>query len=298
MENYLNSTGKWLITVDLDGTFLKTPSAKHNAHEANVDYHEKNLEVVNKLIAQGHKVAIVTGRPWKDAKEVYYSMGLESIIANYNGSHVHFPGHEDEFSTLTYSINKEILHNVLTTPVLADCTKAIVMETLNTTYSTDIETDLSKRITHERETAVKEWKVGEKYEGSPLSSLVEIDLEKVNDPNDILQVLKRKYGAALFFRFWDNTNSDNPWLMLEINQKTSNKGTAMRHIAEFYNIPLSRTISFGDGLNDREMLIDAAVGVAMKNARGTVKTYADDTTNDTNDEAGVGRYLEEFFNLV
>ncbi len=85
--------------------------------------------------------------------------------------------------------------------------------------------------------------------------------------------------------------------MLEINQKTSNKGTAMKHIAEYYNIPLSRTIAFGDGMNDKEMLIDAAVGVAMKNASGTVKSYADDTTNLTNDEAGVGDYLEQFFNL-
>ncbi len=297
MENYLKSTGSWLITIDLDGTFLKTPSEKHNAHEANVDYHEKNLEVVKKLIEQGHKVAIVTGRPWKDSKEVYESMGLESIIANYNGSHIHFPGHEDEFATLTYSINKEILDKVLKQPVLANATKAVVMETLNTTYSTNIDTDLSKRITHERETKVKEWQVGEPYEGAPLSALVEIDLDKIEDHNDIIQVLKRKFGAAFFFRFWDNSHGEKPWLMLEINQKTSNKGSAMKHIAEFYNIPLSRTMSFGDGLNDREMLIDAAVGVAMKNARGTVKTYADDTTNLTNDEAGVGDYLEEFFNL-
>lgn len=295
-NNFKSSRGKWLITVDLDGTFLKEPTT--SAHEHNVDYHPKNLEVVNKLIELGHKVAIVTGRPWKDAKAVYESMGLRSIIANYNGSHIHFPGHEDEFSTLTYSINKEILNSVLTDNVLEGVMSSILIETLDKTYSTDLNNDLTAKITHHREgIIVKEWSIGEKLEGNPLSTLVNIDLSKTDDPYKILQVLNRKYGNALFFRFWDYRHDERPWLMLEINQKTSNKGTAMKHIAEYYNIPLSRTISFGDGLNDREMLIEASVGVAMKNAKGTVKTYANDTTDYTNSEAGVGRYLEEFFDL-
>ncbi len=296
-DNYkIKSTGRWLITVDLDGTFLQSPT-KTGKHEANTNYHPKNLEVVNKLVAQGHKVAIVTGRPWKDAKEVYESMGLRSIIANYNGSHIHFPNHDDEFSTLTYSINKEILNKVINEELLKEATKSILIETMETTYSTDITTDLAVKITSDRDMKVEEWKVGNPIIGNPLSSLIEIDLEKIDDPARILQVLNRKFGSALFFRFWDYSHEPNPWLMLEINQKTSNKGSAMRHIAEFYNIPLTRTISFGDGLNDREMLLEAAVGVAMKNAKGAVKLFADDTTDFTNDEAGVGRYLEEFFDL-
>lgn len=296
MENSFKSNGNWLITVDLDGTFLN-PIGKTSAHEANTDYNPKNLEVVNKLIDLGHKVAIVTGRPWKDSKEVYHSMGLKSIIANYNGSHIHFPGNDDEFAPLTYSINKEILNKVLNNEVLKNATKSVVIETLDVTYSTDLTTDLTAKITNDRDAKVKEWKVGEPIEGIPLSTLVDINVEACADPNSILSELKRKFGNALFFRFWDNRADEKPWIMMEINQKTSNKGTAMKHIAEFYNIPLSRTISFGDGLNDKEMLIDAAVGVAMKNAKGTVKTYADDTTDFTNGEAGVGRYLEEFFEL-
>ncbi len=294
MENNYKSNGKWLITVDLDGTFLKSPQTSVGVY---VDYHEKNLEVVHKLVEQGHKVAIVTGRPWKDSKDVYYSLGLKSIMANYNGSHIHFPDNEDEFSTLTYSINKEILHGVVSDPVLDGVVTSILIETMNTTYSTDSTTDLAAAITADRDINIKEWSVGEKIEGTPLSALVGIDLAKIEDPSTILQVLNRKYGASLFFRFWDYRDAEKPWIMLEINQKTSNKGTAMKQIAEFYNIPLSRTISFGDGLNDREMLQMASVGVAMKNAKGTVKTYANDTTDFTNSEGGVGLYLEEFFNL-
>lgn len=298
MENKFNSTGNWLITVDLDGTFLSEPT--DSAHENNIQYHPHNLKVVKKLIELGHKVAIVTGRPWKDTKAVYESIGLESVIANYNGSHIHFPNKENEFASLTYSINKEILNDVYLDPSLANgVASSILFETIDTTYTTDTQNDLSSKITGDRPgIVVKEWKVGEPFEGTPLSSLISIDLEKTDDPYEILHSLNRKFGNALFFRFWDYRTADKPWLMLEINQKTSNKGTAMKHIAQYYNIPLSRTISFGDGLNDREMLIEAAVGVAMKNGKGTVKTYADDITDYTNSEAGVGRYLEEFFNLI
>lgn len=289
--------GKWLITIDLDGTFLNPSGCKVEQHVPNKDFHPKNLEVVNKLIDQGHKVAIVTGRPWKDTKEVYESMGLETIIANYNGSHIHFPGHEKDFATLSYTINKEILNEVLNDDILNGVISSILIEALEKTYSTDNSTDLAAKITANREVEVVDWKVGEEIDDTPLSVLVGIDLTKIDDPYKILHVLNRKFGSALFFRFWDYRHEDNPWLMLEINQKTSNKGSAMKHIAEYYNIPLSRTIAFGDGLNDREMLIDAAVGVAMKNAKGTVKTYANDITDHTNGEAGVGLYLEDFFNL-
>lgn len=295
MENNFKSSGKWLITVDLDGTFLLSPGTK--IHTPNSDIHPKNIEVIKRLVQLGHKFAIVTGRPWKDAKQVYESIGLKSIIANYNGAHIHFPGNEDDFTTLTYSINKDILQKVLQEPILQGKTSSVLIETLDATYSTDSTTDLAAAITHDRDVNVVQWKIGEDFNGAPLSSLVGIDLSKCENPDEILQVLNRKYGAALFFRYWDYRDADNPWLMLEINQKTSNKGSAMKHIAQYYNIPLSRTITFGDGLNDREMLIDAAIGVAMKNAKGTVKTYADDTTNFTNDEAGVGMYLEEFFDL-
>jgi len=82
---------------------------------------------------------------------------------------------------------------------------------------------------------------------------------------------------------------------MEINQIGANKATAMKYIATYYNIPIKNTIAFGDGLNDKEMLFEASMGVAMKNAKGTVKTYAKDTTDYSNNDAGVGKYLEEFF---
>ena len=131
---------------------------------------------------------------------------------------------------------------------------------------------------------------------NPQSAFVNIDFNNI-DPFEILQILKRNYGSSMFFRLWDGRTEEEPFVILEINQIASNKGTPKEYIAAYYNIPKSNTIAFGDGLNDREMLLQASIGVAMKNSKGTVKTYADDTTDFTNDDAGVGKYLEKFFDI-
>ncbi|RKX66832.1 MAG: hypothetical protein DRP42_02215 [Tenericutes bacterium] len=69
----------------------------------------------------------------------------------------------------------------------------------------------------------------------------------------------------------------------------------MKQIASYYNIPVSRTISFGDGTNDIEMLAEAAHGVAMKNASNFVKAFGNDTTDLDNTDGGVGDYLNKYF---
>ena len=45
------------------------------------------------------------------------------------------------------------------------------------------------------------------------------------------------------------------------------------------------------------MLEFAQIGVAMKNGHRVLKEIADDVTDFTNEEGGVGKYLINFFNL-
>lgn len=290
----MNNRDKWLITIDLDGTFLN--SSKESG--PNYSFNEKNLKIVKQLIKKGHKVAIVTGRPWRDAKPVYEKMGLSSVIANYNGAHIHHPNN-DAFVDLTFSINKEILKEVLDEEIIKKSALAYVIDTIGTSYykGTDGQVEDLFRITGTNtEVSISEFNYESDIKQNPQSGYILIDDTKVN-PYDILHTLKRKYGNSMFFRLWDGRTSEKSFVVLEINQIASNKGSAMEYIAAYYNIPKTNTIAFGDGLNDREMLIQAGHGVAMKNAKGTVKTYADDTTDFTNDEAGVGMYLKDFFNI-
>lgn len=77
----------------------------------------------------------------------------------------------------------------------------------------------------------------------------------------------------------------------KFSPKGSDKGSALKILANYLNIELSQTVAFGDDWNDFEMLTVAGTGVAMGNAIDEVKTIADCIT-DTNDNDGVAKWLE------
>ncbi len=72
------------------------------------------------------------------------------------------------------------------------------------------------------------------------------------------------------------------------SQEPQDQSTARRY-------SLSRTIAFGDGENDIEMLRVVGHGVAMKNGCAAVRSAAKAVSGHTNDEDGVARYLESIF---
>ncbi len=79
----------------------------------------------------------------------------------------------------------------------------------------------------------------------------------------------------------------------DVNVKGLSKKTGIDKILEYYNIPLSATMAFGDGGNDIEMLKHVAVGVAMGNAADHVKAVADHVTDHV-DNGGVVKAIKYF----
>ena len=65
-------------------------------------------------------------------------------------------------------------------------------------------------------------------------------------------------------------------------------------VAQFYGVPASDVVAFGDMLNDIEMLQWAGLGVAMGNVDERVKVATDEITT-SNDDFGVARVLERLF---
>jgi hydroxymethylpyrimidine pyrophosphatase-like HAD family hydrolase len=62
-------------------------------------------------------------------------------------------------------------------------------------------------------------------------------------------------------------------------------------LSERLGVPRRQVVAFGDGLNDREMLSWAGLGVAMGNADPATKSVADEVTA-SNDEDGVAVVVE------
>ena len=81
---------------------------------------------------------------------------------------------------------------------------------------------------------------------------------------------------------------------LEINVSEANKGNALRILCDHLGIDISETIAFGDGGNDLTMLETAGIGVAMCNSTAEVKQVADRITDLSNEEDGVGDFLDKY----
>ena len=62
---------------------------------------------------------------------------------------------------------------------------------------------------------------------------------------------------------------------LDVMARDVDKGAALSQLAELIGVPISRTVAFGDYLNDLQMLRAAGIAVAMENAHPQLKEVAD-----------------------
>ena len=80
---------------------------------------------------------------------------------------------------------------------------------------------------------------------------------------------------------------------VDIIAKGSGKDVGIRHYLEKYGFSIEETMAFGDGENDIRMLQYVGTGVALGNAKDSLKNVADYVTTDINDD-GVARALEHY----
>ena len=80
---------------------------------------------------------------------------------------------------------------------------------------------------------------------------------------------------------------------LEILPPDCGKGEAVSYLAKELNIPIEKTMGFGDSMNDESLIRMCGYGVAMCNGLDAIKNIADFVTQYDNNHDGVGRFLQE-----
>ncbi len=83
---------------------------------------------------------------------------------------------------------------------------------------------------------------------------------------------------------------------VQIMARSVNKLGSITSIMSVLGLTKNEIISFGDDINDIEMLREGGIGVAVANAADEVKAVADHIC-DTNDNDGVARWLEGMLNV-
>ena len=101
--------------------------------------------------------------------------------------------------------------------------------------------------------------------------------------------LAEKYGLAY------TTYGDGPFR--RYNHIDATKALGNRNLMHLTGDKLADVIAFGDDFGDFEMLKEAGVGVMMKNGRPELLGKTSHISRFTNDEDGVAKFLEEYFEL-
>ena len=81
---------------------------------------------------------------------------------------------------------------------------------------------------------------------------------------------------------------------LEIMPISCSKGEAVLWLADYLKIPHTKTMAFGDSMNDESMIVKAEHGVAMANALEHIKNVANYVTEKDNNNDGIADFLEKY----
>ena len=278
---------KWLIVLDLDGTMLK---------DGGLEFHPYNKKILDELSKQGHIVTICTGRPLRSTIKIYNDLGLNTLLGNYNGGRISHP-QKKLYKEKHHLINKSLINKVLSLSFIENSIVNFIIEFSEKVYKHNDDGHLLKHMQKLDNLEIKQIKKDInnklKINTDPFSML--IDIKGAKDVTGYFSNIVDSVGEDLFVRFW-SVEIDGSFV-IELNPRNSNKFKFVKEAANYYNINMTNVIAFGDGDNDIEMLKNTSVGVAMSNATDNVKQYANKITKFNNNDAGVGKFLNEYFKL-
>lgn len=269
---------KHLIVVDLDGTLLNSESKISS----------KNKTAIKKLTQLGHMVVIATGRPFHAAIDYYNELELATPVITDNGGNIREPKNPD-FQIVTDGIPVKISHQLFnfSKPHL----KSAFYSYGNHIYAYQYLNRLHAIFMGSQNAQIIHADFNE-LQHTPTGMIYLVDYVF---KHEFENYLTNELGDIVQFRLW---GEDIKHSIYEISKKNSSKLSAIKWVYNHFQIKPENVIAFGDGLNDIEMIGGVHLGLAMPNGEEAVKAVAKAILPYDNDHSGVGRFLEEYFNLT
>ncbi len=270
---------KYLIALDLDGTIL----FDFNTVKENL------INFIKKLNDLGHYVVINTGRPYRSSIFVYEKLGLKTPLINYNGGLIIHP-YDPTFEVVDIKIDREELFNIYKNN--KHLIRNMFCEIHDDIYLLQDEA-IIKPLLHETELShTYLGDVRENVKSDPNGSII-IGFSGTGEK--IVNDVNHNYDGKIGARVWKMGQELDS--VIEIFPKETNKGKALKYVADYLHVDYDHIIAIGDGHNDIEMLNMAKYGVALKNSHPDLLAKAKIIYDKTNIEDGVIRYLSNFFNI-
>ena len=236
-----------IVASDLDGTLLSPEYFLTT----------RTKEVIRLLVSKGIHFVIATGRHYNEAIEIKKMLNTSTFLITSNGARIHNPNNE-----LIYScdIDNEIIKIILK-KYLLDKDILVQVYSHNNWY---VNQSNCKILPSYSSFFFKKKILKLKHISNKNISKVLFICE---DTNKLLFIKK---SIIEYWGKYVNASFSFP-TCLEVMSKIVSKGNALKLVANLLGFSLQDCISFGDGMNDKEMLDMSGKGCIMLNSHYVLK---------------------------
>lgn len=248
-----------MILFDLDGTLLTSGNIVSSI----------TADVIKNCKLKGYRIGFITARS-RSKKNIFLLEGLPyDFIAFYNGAEIYTEKHLIESNVLPYKQAMWILKRL--NEDFSDIVIDVHLEPWNFSNA-------SGNICHMESGTRKVCN---------LNDLPRYDVQRIRlESEDLMSIPLQNYMTNES-TFYYTTYGD-----AIIVHKNANKEYVTKWASDFFNIPPTQMIAFGDDVNDINMIKIVGTGVAMGNAIPSLKKIANYVT-ETNDNNGIAIWINE-----
>src|SRR2546421_12981644 len=286
-----------LLALDLDGTLLNSRG----------ELSERNLEAINAARSVGVRVALVTGRRFRDARPLALRLGLDVPVISHNGA---LTKHARTLEVVAVALlpleaAREVLRigreNKRDALVSDDPHGAGV---LVYDHRSDDNMALAKYIAWSRrihgdeaEEAVRRVESLEGYlDHAPVHITFSGQIARIKFLEERLHSELGK-SVKILGTFYPKMD----FALLDVLNPEVSKGVGVKAAAREQGLGREEVMAIGDNFNDLEMLEYAGTSVLMGNAEASLRAQLQDLAGHhataTNDEDGVALAIEKFILL-
>ena len=279
-----------LLALDLDGTLLNPRGLLT----------ERNRKAIEAAREQGVRVAVVTGRRFRDARPIALELGLNVPLISHNGA---LTKHARTLETVAvFPLPRAAAHRALRVGREA-AVGALVsddhegpgillydpLSRSNPALSAYVA--WARRIHGDAGAdAVREISSLEDYlDHDPVHLSFSGKCEQMSELNT---VLLRELGATA--KVFSTMYPKLDFTLLDVLHPEASKGVGVAAAAAELGISQDEVMAIGDNFNDLEMLRYAGTGVVMGNADASLREIDGLHTTTANDEDGVAGAIERF----
>ena len=283
-----------LVAIDLDGTMLNSYGiVTEKTKQAILNAHNKGIEIV---IASGRPIDSIRSIAKEIKSENYFISGNGAILYDIKNDEIIYENTLNktkvleiikicEENSIYYNIytEKEILAKSLNYNVLYYYKENLNKDEKNKTHINIIENIYDYIQNHdEKITKITICDKNQTIFNSIIKKLKEINEVEVLEVSHMSRKIIRQGTEEIPIQYY----------YTEISAKDVDKWEAIKLLAQKLNIMLEETVCIGDNINDKKMIENSGLGVAMKGSTPDIIKVAKYIT-ETNDNDGVAKVLNE-----